>query len=109
MGISGVVLGTVISSLVIWIAEVVYTYRIVINNSLIHYFLRQGLYVVQLLIIYAIVYEINTLFYTDNVLTTLIIKGILIPIMTIIFLVGFNIKNPYVRSFYNRVEVIIKK
>lgn len=109
LGISGVVLGTVISSLLIWIAEVVYTYKIVLNENLHKYFSRQIGYISQLMIVFMISFVIINLFAIESLLINVILNGLISTVTVIVSLVILNINNPNLNKIINRIKMVIKK
>lgn len=109
LGISGVVLGTVISSLVIWLAEVVYTYTRVLNMSIWSYIKKQLYYAFQLLIIYFVIYKANSMLEIKGLLLDLLVHGLIASGLTIVLLVVVNIKNPCLHKLLERAKVIVIK
>ena len=106
LGICGVVLGTVVSSLVIWITEVVYTYTRVLKINLGRYIKRQLFYALQVLVIYYLVYTVTSMLEITSMLLTFVVYGVVASGMTIILLAVVNIKNPCLHKLLERVKVI---
>lgn len=106
LGICGVVLGTVVSSLVIWGAEVIYTYTRVLKISLRGYIKRQIFYSLQVLVIYYLVYTANSMLEINNMLLGFLVHGIVASVMTIVLLIIVNMKNPCLHKLLERVKVI---
>ena len=107
LGICGVVLGTVVSSLVIWGAEVIYTYTRVLKIGLRGYIKRQICYSLQVCTIYYFVYIVNSMLEINNMLLTFLVHGVITSVMTMVLLIIVNMKNPCLRKLLERVKVIV--
>lgn len=107
LGICGVVLGTVVSSLVIWGAEVIYTYTRVLKIGLRGYIKRQICYSLQVCTICYFVYIVNSMLEINNMLLTFLVHGVITSVMTMVLLIIVNMKNPCLRKLLERVKVIV--
>lgn len=109
IGVGGVVLGTVTSSIVIWIAEAAYTYVIVLKMSILTYIKRQFFYTIQMIGIFLLAYEMTSMISVENIFLEFIGQGICVVGITIILLCVINIKNPCLHKLLNRMTVIVRR
>lgn len=109
LGITGVVLGTVVSSILIWCVEAVYTYTVVLKVNIRSYVKRQSIYVMQLLVIFFLINKVTCLFDFNDLIMNILVRGLIASVMAILLLSIANIHNPCLYKVLDRVKIILKR
>lgn len=107
LGVTGVVLGTVVSSFLVWLGELVYTYVFVLPSSVCEYFKRQSVYFVQLVLLFLSVNFVVTNVNAPSLLLNFVLKGMVSVLMTMAGLVILNIRNENLGNILGRMLGII--